>query len=358
MVLPGSEREFPLNDQFGVESNDSKIFPQLYFSSRDAFGKPVGQQKVWILRRTAQNFNFKPNERGMALFETRIRRLASQLAFPHTIAVRAIYLYRRVKAVQLFKKPGLNDWALAFLLVACRETRYITTFEDLVNPNGLVSKESKQRSIRKVKEYYNKIARDLKLHIERPSIENYITYFAGKLRVEGSLINNAIRLSKTHTALNSAPHCVAAAALFISMRDMGNSISQKEFCDNVNLSEISLRRWVRMFGGYDESPNSTPGVVDVVDHPSDNIVDRSARTEDFLGGPKRDHKNRYSENRPQDRSEYPPTPRKTERDEHNADDRHPSKNRRVGSKEIRHAGKIRFHPRRISKLAKKRTKAH
>ena len=244
LILPGTET--PTEDErYSIEADDSQLLPQLYFSSRDARGAPVGTNLIWLLRRTAQTFNLKSNERSAITMESRIRRLATQLQFPSTLALRAIYLFRKTRKLHVIKKPSLHNWALALLYTACRDTRYVITVEDLVcNPDDT-------RGISTVWNYFKTIKRALGLKLLPFTVDNYITYYTGKLNIYGgSMVSKAVQIARTNDRPNATPHCVAAGALYIALQESGTGVSQKTFCTYANVSEISLRHWIEQLGGY------------------------------------------------------------------------------------------------------------
>ena len=258
MVIPGTERETDEANRSMLEADDSTILPQLYFSSRDSMGHPVKQELMWVLRRTAQTFNLRSGERGAVTMETRIRRLASQRGLPSSIALRAIYFYRQTKRFNVAKKPGLNDWALALLYAACRDVRWVITVEDMAGSAEY------ERTISNVWRYFKAIKRGLRLPLAPFSVENFVTYFSGRLNlnhIAQTIITRAVYISRTHKNPNSTPHCVAAGALYKAIHESGSNVSQKDFCRHVNVSEISLRSWVNKLGGIRTSGYVIPQVA-------------------------------------------------------------------------------------------------
>lgn len=315
------ERE---SETYPPETDDSRILPQLYFGTVDAFGRPVDQNLIWILKRTAQTYNLRSSERSAVTQETRIRRLAAQLNIPSTIATRAIYLLRKATRQQVIRKPGLNDYALALLLAACRESRFVITIEDLVSGGETDGRKSFQRSKSIVRRYYNTIKQALNLQIRPPSTENYITYFAGKLGIaDMDIISTALGISRAHANPNSTPHCVAAGALYIAMRQAGRKTSQKAFCKEANLSEISLRNWVAQLGGISDEKN--------VELPPPDLSEMDSGELDEEKHPK-------SEQRGDDERSEPSPPQETERKDSDTDDGESETDDRDALKKVRNRG--------------------
>lgn len=243
LILPGTDK-VQAGEKFYTESgNDSQLFPQMYFSNRDSAGKLVNQRHVNTLRRTAKYQNLKSKERSAVVFETRIRRLASQRDIPNVVWQRAVFLYRAAHKKQVVKKPGLQAWAFSLLLAACRESRFVVTIEDLVGQDG-------GEEMSNVRRYYNLLKKSMNLKIPPPSVSNYITYFSGKLGLNALVAIQATHIAREHKDLNSAPNCVAAGALYIAAKEFGHDLSQKSFCQKVGISEITLRNWVATLGGY------------------------------------------------------------------------------------------------------------
>lgn len=259
LVIPGTEREMDEQNRYALEADDSTILPQLYYGSRDAMGRPVGQDMVWILRRTSQTYNLRSGERSEVTMETRIRRLASQRGLPPSIALRAIYFYRqtRKRSVPIVKKPGLHLWALALLYAACRDSRWVITLEDVVgDPDN-------ERAISGVWRYFKAIKRGLRLPLAPFTAENFITYFSGKPMLDGigqPVITRALHIARGYNNPNSTPDCVAAGALYKALSESGIYVSQKDFCSRLNVSEISLRTYIGKLGGIRHNKTVMPDV--------------------------------------------------------------------------------------------------
>ena len=243
-------REPPADHQQG---NDNRILPQLFYSSRDTEGRLVANDVVWKLRNTAKMQNLKSSERAILLFEARLRQLAKSRNIPDSVVKRATDMYHRVREKRVFNKPNLTELALGLLLTACREMKYLITYKDLCGDTA---------SMNKIKVYHRKISISLGLagpgsealenRLGDLSINQYVVYYAAKVGVQqrGPILAEAFNMAKIS---QGAAHCVAAAALYIAVRNSGMKMSQKEYCSKVNLSEISLRDWVEKLGGYDDS---------------------------------------------------------------------------------------------------------
>jgi len=287
--------------------SDNRLLPQLFYSGRDSEGRLVASDTVWRLRNTAKYQNLKSSERAILNFEARLRHLAQQRNIPDSIVERATDLYHRMKEMRvteeskkilvsmnmmkktdeiggpIFNKPNLQELALALLLSACRERKYMMTLKDLTNGSG--------SSINKVKHYHYAIIRVLGLadpgsqshRLDEMSVEQYIVYYAAKLGFtdedgydwKPQVISRAFmyahaqkaKISSDVTQSQDASHCVAAAALYIAAtEDFRLEISQKDFCEKVNLSEISLRDWHDKLGGHSklkfEPPRVDPDQLD------------------------------------------------------------------------------------------------
>ena len=237
-----------------AEPGDARMLPQHFYAGRDQDGRPVPADTLWKLRRTSKVFNLKPPERAVLLFESRLKHLALQRGLSETVTRRAIDMYHHIREKHVFNKPNLTELALGLLLSACREMKVVITLEDLIAHT--------QFSLNKVKRYHYEICRGLHVRYVLPSVNNFIFYFAGKVNVlnRGQMLEEAVRIATANSRPNAAPHCVAAAALYIVLRNTGSNISQKDYCSVVNLSEISLREWVVRLGGYGPSYFIAPPV--------------------------------------------------------------------------------------------------
>ena len=201
--------------------------------------------------------------------ETRIRRLVSELGtrfggFTPDLANRAIYLYRKARKMRLLKKPGLNEWSLGLIYAACRERGIPITLQDIVGNNVTSKEQAKERKRMRynVNRHKNLISKSLKLKHVRPTVEGYITYFGGKMRADQPTVTEAIAVSEANTKLNAAPHVIAAAALYISLDRRGKPPSQRSYCHETNISEISLRNWCKQLGGMpSRKPSRVPEIV-------------------------------------------------------------------------------------------------
>ena len=216
-------------------------------------------ETVRKFRTTARMQNLKSSERAILLFESRVRELAhrTQPAIADSVTKRAIDMYHRVRSKRVFSKPNITELALALLLTASREMKYLITMKDLIRGTGA--------SLNKVKHYHRTIV--LALGFGKPgdetvlhrfgdgSVNNYIMYFAAKIgkmgKKDGFTLDYARRVAAGNTITNAAPQCIAAAALYIALGEAaGEEWSQHDYCAKVNLSEISLREWVNRLGGH------------------------------------------------------------------------------------------------------------
>ena len=329
MVFPGMEN---INEENQRELSE-RILPQLFFGPRDAFGKPVSWSKQKNLYNTAKTYNLKSNERSAINMESRIRRLASQLGLASSVAPRAVYLFYQARKNHVVKKPCLNDWALALLLTACREIRYIITIEDLIIGSP---EELKQRSKTNVRRYHNLIKSALQLQISSPGVNSYITYFAGKLGIiNQTTIQQAIEVAASHIFANpnSTPHCVAAGALYI-VSEKKHGLSQKSFCNQTNLSEISLRHWMNRLGGYVKPSFTVPDV---------NLADL---------GPEYQYKHTAGKQDRKNTANNPPAPDQSIAKDGNTYQYHAQTDSRDALKKLGNRNKIVLNPRRTLNRAK------
>lgn len=328
-------------DEPQQQQGDDRILPQLHFGGRDSSGKKINSAIIWVLRRTAQTYNLKSAERGILSMEARIRRHAAQLRIPAGITQRAIMIFREAKQKQIFKKPSLNEWALANLQTACREARYIIPWEDLMQ--GSTDK------ISKVKEYHYQICLQLGINYEPFTFTHYIVYLAGKLGIsDTAVINRAVGNAVLNPNENGNPLCVSGAALYMALQDLGIRVSQKDFCHDANISEISLRHWVQKLGGYQKV------LVDI--HEPDVL----GSGEDLVDsrGPEGDNEDKGREQDAENRRDNPTPPEQPERHDDRSDERHALRHGRDAFKKVRHKRKVAAYPRGERERVHPRPKPH
>ena len=331
-VLPGRDR--PGGDEkpyYGREAgDDASRTPQRYFSPRDSGGKPIRGNVVRVLRRTAQTYSLRSYERNMLSMEARIRRLSSHLGLPHDITERSVYLFRQSKKEQVIRRPGLNDWALALLLASCREFGRVMPIDDLIQNHPAVdplSWKDKQRHKSNIFHYNTLVCRGLSLKPLRSSVKDYIVYFAGKVGVNGLAIGRAVEVSQKNVRMNAAPHCVAAASLFISLKEHGNLLSQNRYCrEIVHISEISLRTWMSELG-KDRLDTPLRGAGEVLS--SEIMRDLP---------PERDNQGSNGKQGPDEGGPIPSAPKQTERDGERSDDGKNDQKRKHGRQSRRKPG--------------------
>lgn len=242
LAIPGTETEIE-NDVRVRSSDEDRLLPQYRFGPKDASGKPVEHNLLWKYRRAARTHNLRPSERTILSMEANIRRLGALREIPHGLVERAVNLYRRCKAENTFRKPSLDEWALALLLTACREAGYVVTVGGLVDET---------QSAKKVLDYHHGLVRAFGLRARLPDVSAYVVYFAGRLGVapDSAAIKHALHLSALVASPNVSPQCIAAASLYIAVRDAGLRVTQRALCRVANISEISLRHWSKRVGGY------------------------------------------------------------------------------------------------------------
>jgi len=174
--------------------------------------------------------------RGLIEALKQINRASSILGLPVAFREQAAMMYRRARKKGLLPGRSIAVMAAATVYAVCRLNNVPRTFNEIAKATNT------DEAL--VKRAYRAISRGLKLTPRLPRPKDYLERFASRLDLSRKVC------SKAREYLNALPEVdptgksplgTAAAAMYMAALDVGEPITQREVCQIIGVSEVTLR---------------------------------------------------------------------------------------------------------------------
>jgi len=208
---------------------------------RDAFGRklPLSTRlQMWRLRKWQIRSRVHSSiDRNLAQAMTELDRLSSKVSTPSTVKEKAALIYRKALDEGLVRGRSIAAIAAASLYAACRITGTPRSLREIAEAS-LVSKKDIARC-------YRLLLRKLTLHIPIADPMIYVTKIARRADISGQIQAAAVKIlkeaRKRHVSAGKDPMGLAAAALYIACKQLGEKKTQKEIADAAGVTEVTVR---------------------------------------------------------------------------------------------------------------------
>ena len=208
---------------------------------RDAFGRrlPLSTRlQMWRLRKWQIRSRVHSSiDRNLAQAMTELDRLSSKVAVPPTVKEKAALIYRKALDEGLVRGRSIAAIAAASLYAACRITGTPRSLREIADAS-LVGKKDVARC-------YRLLLRQLSLNIPIADPMIYVAKIARKADIPGKIQEVAVKIlkeaRKRHVSAGKDPMGLAAAALYIACKQMGEKKTQKEIADAAGVTEVTVR---------------------------------------------------------------------------------------------------------------------
>ena len=198
---------------------------------RDAFGRklPLATRlQMWRLRKWQIRSRVHSSiDRNLAQAMTELDRLSSKVSAPSTVKEKAALIYRKALDEGLVRGRSIAAIAAASLYAACRITGTPRSLRE-ISEASLVGKKDIARC-------YRLLLRKLTLHIPIADPIIYVTKIARRADISGQIQAEAVKILKEarrrHVSAGKDPMGLAAAALYIACKKLGEKKTQKEIAD-------------------------------------------------------------------------------------------------------------------------------
>ena len=208
---------------------------------RDAFGRklPLATRlQMWRLRKWQIRSRVHSSiDRNLAQAMTELDRLSSKVTAPSAVKEKAAVIYRKALDEGLVRGRSIAAIAAASLYAACRITGTPRSLREIAEAS-LVDKKDIARC-------YRLLLRELDLHIPLADPLIYVTKIARKADIPGQIQAEAVKILKEakrkHVSAGKDPMGLAAAALYIACKRLGEKKTQKEIADAAGVTEVTVR---------------------------------------------------------------------------------------------------------------------
>jgi len=176
-------------------------------------------------------------DRNLSIAMTELDRLSDKLSLPSSVKEKAALIYRKALDSGLVRGRSIASIVSGSLYAACRLTGTPRNLRDLAK-SSLVSKKDVARS-------YRLIVNELDFRAPAPDPIVYLSKISRRADVSGSVQAEAIRLlkeakrKKVHTGKD--PLGLAAAALYLASKQVGQKRTQKDFAKAAGVTEVTVR---------------------------------------------------------------------------------------------------------------------
>ena len=208
---------------------------------KDAFGRrlPLATRlQMWRLRKWQIRSRVHSSiDRNLAQAMTELDRLSSKVTAPSAVKEKAAVIYRKALDEGLVRGRSIAAIAAASLYAACRITGTPRSLREIAEAS-LVDKKDIARC-------YRLLLRELDLHIPLADPMIYITKIARRADISGQVQAEAVKTLKEsrrkHVSSGKDPMGLAAAALYIACKRLGERKTQKEIADAAGVTEVTVR---------------------------------------------------------------------------------------------------------------------
>ena len=169
---------------------------------------------------------------------TEIKRVSQSLYLPETIEDYAESIYRRAQKEGLVLRGTITGFAAASVYAACRAQGLPRTLRQV--------SEASTDSLKDVARMYRILLSELNISVELDSPLNHLSRIAGAVglshRVERLAMDILLELMSGGQHVGKNPKGLAASALYIASRELGERRTQKELSDAAGVSSLTIRK--------------------------------------------------------------------------------------------------------------------
>jgi len=224
-----------------VTKHDNGLSTKIGYN-RDAKGNTLsaGKQKQMARLRKAQargRWESK-RERNLGYGLGEVQRISSALNLSDSLREQACQVYRSVYEKDIFSGRSIDAFAAASVYATCRCNEHPFTIEDIVN----IARADQTR----VSNTYNELNRELALPARPRHPDVYIPRIVSELELSQEIQRRATELAtrpgKEYHPSGCNPSGIAAACVYLAVREEGANITQSTVAEVANVSSPTVRK--------------------------------------------------------------------------------------------------------------------
>jgi len=170
-----------------------------------------------------------------------LNEIASRLHLPRTTKDTVMEYFRRLSMKRSIRRERVPAIVAALIYLASRITGVPRHLDRIAKVSGVKKKD--------ISKAYKMIRSELKLTVPIPDAEKFVISFGRELGLGGETISKAIEIireaKKKGVSIGRDPAGIAAAALYIACRLMGEKKTQKKVAEIAGVTEVTVRNRYR-----------------------------------------------------------------------------------------------------------------
>lgn len=228
-VRVGSPQTFMLHDK-GLSTK---------IDWRDIGGfAPDKRAQLHRIRRWQQRSRVSSStEKNLARALSEISRISDMLNLPKNIVETSAITYRKAVSEGLIRGRSIKSMSIAATYLACRQNKLLRTISELSEASGINKKE--------IASNYRFLVRKLRFFVPPVRPNQHITKISNKIGLDGlteGVAHKILRAAKKQKLTSGrGAKSIAAAASYIASKVVGNNITQREFAEAADLTEVTIR---------------------------------------------------------------------------------------------------------------------
>ena len=221
--------------------HDKGLSTDIEWGNKDYAGKQItamNRSQLYRMRKWQRRARVSSSfERNMASALSEITRLSAQMGLSKPVQEEAAIIYRRALENDLIRGRSIEALVAASLYLANQKLRSARSLDDFEKASKVKRKAlTRAHKILKVK---------LRIRVDPARPEEYVDRYVNLLGLRPAIIpeaNTLIRVARERELTHGkSPTGVAAAAIYIISRQMGQLRTQREIADISGVTEVTIR---------------------------------------------------------------------------------------------------------------------
>lgn len=209
--------------------------------NKDASGKPLSTSMRSTIERLrtwdSRSQVHESSERNFRQAFSELNRLKDKLAISENVLEKAAYIYRKALEKNLVRGRSISAMIASSLYAACRNTETPRTLKDVGTAANIKRKD--------VARCYRILVNELELKMPVVNSVQCIARIASRIGISEKTKRDAIKVlleaQKHEESCGKDPMGLAAAALYLSCVNNGESLTQRDIAESANVTEVTIR---------------------------------------------------------------------------------------------------------------------
>jgi len=228
----------PISHMLHDKGLSTKVGSDIY----DAHGQKLtrkAQIQAYRLRKHQKiaSINASATNRNMVQALNNLNLFSDKLSIPYSVRERAAVIYRKSLNRGLVRGRSISAFIAASLYAALRLLNIPRTLEE-ISEAAQVRKKDMARC-------YRLIVRELNIKMPVPNALTYLSKLAEKTQVSNKTVKVAVEIlrkaEENHVSSGQGPRGLAAAALYIASKLVGEEVTQSELAMAAGVTDVTVR---------------------------------------------------------------------------------------------------------------------